>query len=244
MWQAVPLIHYIANHPSEKGKSVEHPHYNLIDKKIYKKLTSSMRVTSVLMHTLFTRALYAVKSGQQNMSINSLLKASKENSIYDVFIEWAEEHTPYRYSPKKRKMVKESGGKWLLEPAFNNPQLTSEDSLSKEVKSFKNHYSLEGDSPIMLEDLENYLLEKSDRLHREIHLGIERNKSKLSAGIIKTEPEAFMASLKEKEKEIIRNYLKRNPAPDTVGPMGVPQSKYRYGTFGLNSMEYDVWRRP
>jgi len=41
----------------------------------------------------------------------------------------------------------------------------------------------------------------------------------------------------------IAAYLARNPAPETIGPQGTPQAKFRQGTYGLAGMEYDSWGR-
>jgi phage FluMu protein Com len=42
---------------------------------------------------------------------------------------------------------------------------------------------------------------------------------------------------------LIRLYLDENQGPDSMGKFGVPQDKYRNGTFGLHSMEYDGWSK-
>lgn len=41
----------------------------------------------------------------------------------------------------------------------------------------------------------------------------------------------------------IRAYIKRVPDQEGLGKFGVPQDNYRYGFYGANSMEYDVWRK-
>lgn len=47
----------------------------------------------------------------------------------------------------------------------------------------------------------------------------------------------------DKTQDLIKNYLMNNPLPERFGPLGMPQSKYRYGTYGIKSMEYDAWSR-
>jgi hypothetical protein len=63
-------------------------------------------------------------------------------------------------------------------------------------------------------------------------------------------------SLREKAKEMnqarkndnfytnkaIAQYVAKNPNKDEIGKFGVPQDKYRHGSYGVYSMEYDGWR--
>lgn len=42
--------------------------------------------------------------------------------------------------------------------------------------------------------------------------------------------------------EQIKAYLAAHPAPDPIGRFGVPQAKFRYGTYGQSTMELDFWR--
>lgn len=44
------------------------------------------------------------------------------------------------------------------------------------------------------------------------------------------------------DKEIA-DYLKNNPVKDSSGKLGTPQDKYRWGTYGRYSIEYDAWRK-
>lgn len=261
-------------------------------------LMESIGIHSLIQHTALTAGLAGVRDRGEGMSMELMLSTAEEWTLDDVFIEWAEQYTPFRYSAKKKRMVRRNGGRWDLDGAFSNPAVQTAERLESEVEKFKKGKGLILSAPVDLEEFIDYLNGEVDERRRLIEARIERNRrrgkrSGPSQQTFEPEHSAPETDVEEKARPIrqrkrrktgkrrnrnpadqgmqgvaaspqvmgsqltlspeelareqtqreIMAYLARNPLPDPIGPMGVPQSKYRYGTYGLGSMEFDSWRR-
>lgn len=215
--------------------------YKYIDNKVYSRILEAVELSGVYKHIFFVLAMHSVKSQESGLTMSMLVKGAQEINADDIFVEWAEEFSPFKYSRKKKRMVNDDVGKWRLDQAFESPVFTGKDKLEKVVDKFKKNNGLQDGSVVCLEDLQVFVDKRMQLLDKLIEERVLKNKSKWS--FQGGNSDGYFNSLKDEERRVIREYLEKNPAPDSVGPMGTPQSKYRYGTFGLRSMEYDVWRR-
>ena len=215
--------------------------FNHMDNKIFKYMLESLKYNGLYSHVIFVQGLYGVKSRESDLTMSQLLKGAEEVTRDDVFVEWAEKYTPYRYSSKKKRMVRSGPSVWRLQQAFDNPEFTSTEFLKEQVEKFGNISKNKAQESIDLDEFLEYVERRIGEIETLIHKRVAQNKIKSEALFENNEKE--FNSLKEEEKRMIKEYLSRCPAPDTIGPMGTPQSKYRYGTFGLKSMVYDAWRR-
>ncbi|MCP1318110.1 hypothetical protein [Halomonas sp. 707B3] len=223
------------------------------DNKMFKLMFECFQMTSLAEHTYFLMGLHGVKGSANGMSMALLLKIARERNSDDVFIEWANEFTPYKYSSKKNRFVNKNGGSWQLNDAFNNPHLCNTEFLLAEVEKFSKQERLS--EPLDLGQFFDHVLAEIQRLDQTIDERLKANCARKG----KKFPVEFATQAVEsaqdsdqsldkhasfaEQQRLIKQYLSRNPLPDSVGPMGLPQSKYRYGTYGLGSMEYDAWSR-
>ncbi|WP_159820280.1 hypothetical protein [Colwellia sp. 20A7] len=71
------------------------------------------------------------------------------------------------------------------------------------------------------------------------------NKSKKSKAIAKdiAERKELRTDNSFYSDKDIAMYLAENPVVSQTGIFGVPQDKYRWGSFGVSSMEYDSWSK-
>ncbi len=261
-------------------------------------LVESIGLHSLIQHTALTAGLAGVRDGAEGMSMELMLSTAEEWTLEDVFIEWAEQYTPYRYSAKKKRMVRKNGGRWDLDGALSNPAVQTAERLESEVDKFKKSRGLNPSAPLDLEEFIDYLNGEVDERQRLIEERIERNRRRGKRSgppqrtsepvqsahetVVEEQTRPFRQRKRRKTRKRrnrnpaeqgmpgaaaspqgmgpqltlspeelareqtqreIKAYLARNPLPDPIGPMGVPQSKYRYGTYGLGSMEFDSWRR-
>ncbi len=137
-------------------------------------------------------------------------------------IDWVHQNTPLTFSSKKKKFVINNTSKWRDLNKLKEVTFLSKGSLNDY------HFSELAEVPKVL-----------DRVNKKIN-SIEL-KINASNDIISDSEIKLVES--ESTQDKIRAYLASNPAPSIVGKFGVPQSKYRNGTFGLHSMEYNGWSR-
>lgn len=221
-----------------KGADIEY-----MDDKVFQCNLDIIKLSGLYIHIMFVQGLYEVKSKKSGVTMYHLLRFAKETSFFGYFVDWAEIYTPYSYSNKKKRMVRDNTGKWRLTQAFSNPNIniTSSEFLNEQIERFCKLSGNASKEPIDLEAFQKYLESRMD----ELEIIIERRKArnKLKSEACHENNKKIFESLNEEEKNMINEYLSRYPSPETIGPMGTPQSKYRYGTFGLKSMVYDAWRR-
>lgn len=265
-----------------------------IDGKAFRWLIESINLQALSQHTVMTIGLCAVRDSAEGMTMALLLKTAEELNYDDIFVDWADKHTPYRYSSKKNRFVRKDGGKWDVDNAFINIPTGNKDLLETELSKLRKIHGISHTSSIDLEEFINHLQreqkERDNLIEERIDINRRKgkranpshplmrqtdkdhplikkekpNKKRKKKGKAKKptdstnhhgemakrdrtvslskEERARRKQLQEEER-IIREYLSRNPLPSSVGPMGLPQSKFRYGTYGLSSMEYDAWRR-
>lgn len=221
------------------------------DKHTYKNLVDLVEVQALGEHLFYCLGLAGVRDGGQGMHMGLILKAAQKQNQDDVFIEWANEYTPFVFSSKKKRFVNKGAGKWRLEDAFFNPRFCSKKVLESEVDKFLGESCVDVD----VEDFFKYITDRINSLDRKIEKRIKNNCEKkgevyspdgnVSDNFFEACDDDSLGNesdFKEQQK-IIKKYLEKNPLPDFTGSLGLPQSKYRYGTFGLNSMEFDIWRK-
>ncbi|WP_206478158.1 hypothetical protein [Halomonas sp. KRD171] len=223
------------------------------DKTTFKLVFESLSMDSLAIHIFFLMGLHGVKSNAKDMSMALLLKIARQRNTDDVFIEWADEFTPYRFSSKKNQFVNKNAGQWRLNDAFHNPHFCSSTVLLSEAEEFLKQEEI--NKPLDLSEFFDYIISNMRRIDQSVEDRVKANCAKkgkqFPTGLIRQafESDQYSDELVStdtsfaEQKQLIKQYLSRNPLPDSVGPMGLPQSKYRYGTYGLGSMEYDAWSR-
>lgn len=303
------------------------------DSKVNRWLGESVDLENLKRHTLLSLGLVGVKHREKGLTMDTVLALAEHWEVADDFIAWAETYTPYRYSPRKKRLLLKMGC-WNLNAAITNPAIASADLFGRETGRFLEINGLSSQAPLELHAFREYLDEQIGERHRRLEEQIERSRHKRQFKAastpspepapdatrprracpeiksapsrpatapsqatplekrgrstnylrgkptkgkkkrqaarpsspsqaqgrdstdkrgnrqIRREPEASLSPEERakrqqflEEQRQIRAYLERNPVPDDMGPMGVPQSKYRRGTYGLHSMEYDTWSR-
>lgn len=252
-----------------------------LDSKLAQLTLKSINMRALSIHTLMTIGLHEIKSGSSETTINCLFEYSKDWSLEEPFIDWIEEHTPYKYSRKKKCMMRNDKKTWNIDSAFLNPLFASKELLHKKLeelpdgnKEYSGFFDLDSLFDSIIKELDSCqrLIEKRKNYHRKKgFLQTDSQLREFSSGLNKPrnikknkkkkKPKSHYLSdggndlvtesneNKEEDKVLdatqcsIKKYLSQNPLPDKVGPLGLPQSKYRHGTYGIGSMEYDAWSR-
>lgn len=165
---------------------------------------------------------------EKNLDVINKLFHDTEYSLIDrdCIEEWLNKYTPLKYNPKKKRFVLGNSNIWKFEEGLKSSIFLSKAKL-EELNS------IYGFSELSRVAIARDLI--SDQ--------IVRINEKLSISNVKISADDIDAIENISDKEIIKRYLAANPAPDSMGKFGVPQSKYRYGTYGLGSMEYNPWAR-
>lgn len=177
----------------------------------------------VRLHTILI-AMYC-KNSKSAEYMTLLFKKLPEEWI-DQTIDICEKYTSLKYNPKKKKCSINKCAKWNINKAISDSfSIKSNDSM-KRINPFK------FENPNKIEKILNRIQTRIDELNV------------ILKAIPFIEPD-FQKNLDNRitDKDLIREYLKKNPIKDLISSHGLPQSKYRYGTFGLESMEFDAWSR-
>ncbi|MDF5222911.1 hypothetical protein WL046_24555 [Vibrio alginolyticus] len=153
---------------------------------------------------------------KQSNDLNPLNRLIKEVEDTEAVIDWCHSHTPLRFNPKKNKFVSRGNGKWSIASGLTSNSIIGKSALEKYKKRF---------NFIGVGDLERIF----DDLGREI-ANLDA-KYELAQGTITAADIEQVPEMSDREK--IKAYLAANPAPDSMGKFGVPQSKYRHGTYGM-----------
>jgi len=144
----------------------------------------------------------------------------------DEITDICNEYTALRYSPKKKRFSYNEVQKWNIEGAISN--------LFKK-RSKKTNGIL---NPFKFSD-PNQIEKTIQRLQGSLdNLEVELSKYKNTPNLME-----YSSNEEKSDQQLIKDYLRRNPVESGMGQRGVPQSKYRYGTYGLGSMEFDSWSR-
>lgn len=253
------------------------------DGKLFNHMLRSISLHQLRIHTVLTIGLYEVKNGSDEITMPFLLEFAEECSVDDQFIDWIEEHTPYKYSSKKKRIVQNNKKHWNISSAFLNPLFSSKEILQEEINklpdirqesdkfdffdlgilldqldkeldkyhklidSRKRNYKISRETLPYSSDPNNVIKETKNKKRNKRKKGskdfqIQKN-SNSSSEVNELSAEKKETKIVDKMHDAIKEYLSKNPVPDSIGPLGVPQSKYRYGTYGINSMEYDAWSR-
>ncbi|EKQ5902685.1 hypothetical protein P5868_004849 [Vibrio parahaemolyticus] len=161
---------------------------------------------------------------KQNNDLEPLNRLIKEVDDIEAVIDWFHSYTPLRFNPKKNKFVSRGSGQWDVVSGLTSNSIIGKSALTK----YKKRFNLIGVS-----DLERVF----DELGREI-ADLDA-KYELAQGSITHADIEKVPEISDREK--IKAYLAANPAPDNMGKFGVPQSKYRHGTYGVPTL--NLWSR-
>lgn len=201
------------------------------DSKMFDWTVRALKIHAVTKHAFLSLLLREVKSGSGEISMENVVYAADQLEVRRGFLGWIRRHTPYEISGRK---VINAGKCWSIEGALNTPYACDPEDFHNEAERFQRYKNRPVDIPLDLEGFVDYLQTELERI-----VGLVKNRAeylKKNGGVDKDH------ELKEEEKKIIRDFLNRNPAPESTGPMGKPKGKYRYDTYGKSSMEIDVWR--
>jgi len=202
------------------------------DSKMFGWTVRALKIHAVTKHAFLSLLLREVKSGSGEVSMENVVDAADQLEVRRGFVGWVRKYTPYEISGRK---VINAGKGWSLEGALNNPYACDPEDFHDESGRFQRYKDRPFGDPLDLDGFVEYLQGESDKLLSQVKDRAEYLKKN---GGIDREFE-----LKEEERKLISAFLKRNPAPDSNGPMGKPKGKYRYDTYGKSSMELDIWRR-
>jgi gas vesicle protein len=177
----------------------------------------------VRLHTILI-AMYCEHS--KSAEYMTLLFKKLPEEWIDQTIDICEKYTKLRYNSKKKKCIINKCNKWNINKAISDTFNKQSNKSKERISPFK------FENPKKIERILNRIQTRIDELNL------------ILKAIPYIEPD-FKKNFENRDtdKDLIREYLKQNPVKDLISSHGLPQSKYRYGTFGLGSMEFDAWSR-
>ncbi|EPU5969484.1 hypothetical protein ACVX70_001650 [Vibrio alginolyticus] len=186
----------------------------------------NLLIESVGLHTfqLHVFTVIIAEYTKQSNDCSELNRFVREIEDSECVIDWFHAYTPIRFNRKKKRFVARGAGRWNVSSGLFSDLIISKEALLERRKQFK---------LVSLDDLESVYKSIESR-KAELDSQYQANLSTISPSDIEQIPE-----LSDKEK--IKAYLAANPDPDSMGKFGVPQSKYRYGTYGLPA--FNPWSR-
>ncbi|KIP66814.1 hypothetical protein SN13_11655 [Vibrio alginolyticus] len=186
----------------------------------------NLLIESVGLHTfqLHVLTVMIAEYTKQSNDFSDLNRFVREIEDSESVIDWFHAYTPIRFNRKKKRFVARGSGRWDISSGLFSELIVSKKALLKRRTQFKLN---------SLDDLES--------VYSSIELRIAELDSqyKVDLSTISLSEIEQIQELSDKEK--IKAYLAANPDPDSMGKFGVPQSKYRYGTYG--SPAFNPWSR-
>lgn len=153
---------------------------------------------------------------RQSKDLEPLNNFIRQVEDTEVVIDWFHAHTPIRFNPKKKKFVARGDGKWSITTGLSSELIIGKNALVKYSKRF---------SIKTVEDLDRAYKAVETKM-AELDAQYEADSSVITPHDIEQVPEIS-------EREKIKAYLAANPALDGMGKFGIPQSKHRFGIYGM-----------
>ncbi|WP_439510492.1 hypothetical protein [Marinimicrobium koreense] len=188
-----------------------------------KLLIEYVSLFSFQLHVTTVLVAHHVKQNKDPAPLDLLVNQTDER---ESIIAWVHDHTPLRFNRKKKKFVHRGSGIWGLEKGLFSNAIIPKISLSRYIKTYR--LRTLGDLSAVLSVVQTEM----ERLDKEA----DKDKSMITESDINNISDAC-------DREKIRAYLAANPIYEGLGKFGLPQSKYRNGTYGLRSMELNEWSR-
>ncbi|TDR14061.1 hypothetical protein C8D85_1594 [Marinomonas communis] len=192
----------------------------------------SIEFTHLQLHLLTVLVCAYCEDTKDLEPINNLYRAVGSGGYFEKrdVSDWVSRFTPLRYNAKKKRFTASqlvSG--WHIAQGLRQTHLIESEKLS--VHLAKLAVTPEPEAI-------HQALEKVEKQLENIQVELY----KLRAAGKLTNIDSFEMTTDD-EKTQIKAYLAAHPASDPIGKFGVPQSKYRYGSFGLSSMDMIWWNR-
>ena len=175
----------------------------------------------------FQLHLLTVKVGEysrQSKDLEPLNNLIKQIEDTEVVIDWFHAHTPIRFNPKKKKFVARGVGKWSITTGLSSDLIIGKNALVK----YKVNFSINS-----VEDLDRAYKAVETKI-AELDAQYEADSSVITSHDIEQVPEIS-------DREKIKAYLASNPALGGMGKFGIPQSKHRFGSYGMPTL--NQWSR-
>ncbi|ABI37219.1 hypothetical protein Shewmr4_0138 [Shewanella sp. MR-4] len=153
--------------------------------------------------------------------LNNLIRLIEDA---ETVIDWFHAHTPIRFNPKKKKFVARGNGRWSIATGLSSELIVGKNTLVKYTKFFSINST---------EDLERAYKAVEIKM-AELDAQYEADSSVITFLDIEQVP-----NIGDREK--IKAYLKANPVQDSMGKFGIPQSKHRFGIYGMPTL--NLWSR-
>ncbi|MEI8601578.1 hypothetical protein P4S55_11850 [Shewanella sp. PP-Sp27a-2] len=176
---------------------------------------------SFQLHLLTVMLAEYTRQSKDLEPLNNLIRQIEDTK---AVIDWFHAHTPIRFNPKKKKFVARGNGKWIITTGLSSELIIGKNALVKYTK----HFSIN-----TAEDLDRAFKAVETKI-AELDAQYDADSSVITFLDIEQVPDIG-------EREKIKAYLKANPVLDSMGKFGIPQSKHRFGAYGMPTL--NQWSR-